>query len=87
MTRRRAGSVAAHTALLLVAVVVLVPLVWLVLLSVSSINDLTTLPLRWIPRTLDLSRYGRLLSLAANSQGAMFLAALRNTLVWRWAPR
>ncbi len=81
MRQGRAGSVAAHAALLLVAVVVLVPLVWLMLLSVSSINDLTTLPLRWIPRSLDFSRYGRLLSLAANSQGAMFLAALRNTLV------
>ncbi len=73
--------VAAHGALLLVAVVVLAPLAWLLVMSVSSTNDLTTLPLRWLPRTLDLSRYRRLLSLAANSQGAMFLHALRNTLV------
>ncbi len=81
MKRGQAASIAAHAALVLVALVVLAPLVWLVLMSISSINDLTNLPLRWVPRTLDLSRYGRLLSLAANSQGAMFLASLRNTLI------
>ena len=81
MKRGRAGRVAAHLALLLVAVVVLAPLVWLVLMSVSSTNDLTTLPLRWWPSRPDLSRYARLLSLAPHGQGAAFLHALRNTLV------
>lgn len=81
MRRSLLASAAAHAALLLVALVVLAPLLWLVLMSISSTNDLTTLPLRWIPHRLDLSRYGRLLSLAPNSQGETFLHALRNTLV------
>ena len=74
------GRIAAYTAMLLVAAFVLTPLLWLAIMSISSTNDLTTLPLRWLPQTLDLSRYGRLLSVAANSQGANFLHALRNTL-------
>ena len=74
-------SLLGHAALLLVALVVLAPLLWMGLMSVSSIGDLTTLPLPWIPRQLDLSRYTRLMSLAANSQGSSFLYAARNTLV------
>jgi len=75
------GTVAAYVALLLVTVVTIAPLLWLVIMSISSTNDLTTLPLRWLPAQLDLSRFGRLLSVAANSQGANFLHALRNTLI------
>jgi len=75
------GTAAAYAALLLVAAVTLAPLLWLAVMSISSTNDLTTLPLHWLPAQLDLSRFGRLLSLAANSQGAAFLHALRNTLV------
>lgn len=81
MKRGGPGLVAAYAALLLVAAFVLAPLVWLAIMSISSTNDLTTLPLHWLPESLDLSRFGRLLSLAANSQGAQFLHALRNTLV------
>ena len=81
MRRSRWGLVAQYAALALVAAVTLAPLAWLVIMSVSSTNDLTTLPLRWLPAQLDLSRFGRLLSVTANGQGAMFLHALRNTLV------
>lgn len=86
MNRRRrgrplAGTIAAYAALILLAIVVLAPLCWLGIMSVSSSNDLTTLPLHWLPHQLDLSRFGRLLSLARNSQGAMFVSALRNTLI------
>ncbi len=81
MKRGLPGLIAAYAALVFVAVVTMAPLVWLAIMSISSTNDLTTLPLHWIPERLDISRFGRLLSVAANSQGAMFLAALRNTLV------
>jgi multiple sugar transport system permease protein len=84
MRRRRRGFLArplAHAAMLLVAVVTIAPLLWLVIMSISSTNDLTTLPLRWIPHQLDLSRFHRLLSLAPNSQGSVFVHSLRNTLI------
>lgn len=81
MRRHPLASAAAYGAMGLVAAVVLAPLLWMVLMSVSSTNDLTTLPLPWVPRVLDLSRYGRLMSLAPNSPGSAFVHAARNTLV------
>ena len=81
MHRGGAGKLAAYTALTLVAVVVLAPVAWLAIMSVSSTNDLTTKPLAWWPEHFDLSRYGRLLSVAPNSPGAAFVAALRNTMI------
>jgi multiple sugar transport system permease protein len=70
----------AYCAMILVAVVVIAPMLWLVIMSVSSTRDLTSLPLHWFPHQLDFSRYRRLVSLQANSDGQVFLFALRNTL-------
>ncbi len=60
---------------------VLTPVVWLVISSVSSTNDLTSLPLKWLPSTLDFSRYANLLSTAPGSAGSSFVLALRNSLL------
>ena len=73
------ARIAAYAAMYLVGIVVLVPVAWLLVMSVSSTRDLTTLPLAWIPSELDVSRYVRLLSLSDNGDGQVFLAALRNT--------
>jgi multiple sugar transport system permease protein len=77
--KQRLGRVAAYAAMILVAVVILAPLLWIVIMSISPTVDLTTVPLRWIPSALDLDRYARLLTLAHNSDGEVFLYALRNT--------
>ncbi len=74
------GRVLAYGAMVLVGLVVAAPLVWLLIMSVSTTRDLTTLPLRWIPHELDFSHYARLLTLSPNSDGEVFLFALRNTL-------
>jgi multiple sugar transport system permease protein len=74
------GRALGYLAMILVGIVVVTPLLWLVIMSVSSTRDLTSLPLHWIPQRLDFSRYHRLLSLATNSDGQIFLFALRNTL-------
>jgi multiple sugar transport system permease protein len=79
MRRVNFGRIAAYGAMLLLGLVILAPLAWIVVMSVSSTRDLTTLPLRWIPSELDFSRYQRLLTLAHNSDGEVFLFALRNT--------
>jgi multiple sugar transport system permease protein len=68
-------------AALLLAIVVLAPVVWLLILSVSPTTDIYTVPLRWIPSHLDLSRFGRLLSPDASGHTSPFLLALRNSLV------
>ncbi|EKF18311.1 carbohydrate ABC transporter permease [Nitratireductor pacificus] len=65
---------------LLLAVVILAPLAWLVLMSVFPAGQLTEKPLEWWPQTVDFSRYVFLLSQADNSAGAAFVSALLNSL-------
>jgi multiple sugar transport system permease protein len=60
---------------------VLAPVVWLFISSVSSTNDLTALPLKWLPSQLDFSRYADLLSTAPGSAGSSFVLALGNSLL------
>lgn len=79
--RSPAFSIFIHLCALLLAVVILAPLVWLFVMSISPAADLTAKPLRWWPETVDFSRYGLLLSTVANSAGAAFTASLRNSLM------
>ncbi|HVI88422.1 MAG TPA: carbohydrate ABC transporter permease [Dongiaceae bacterium] len=79
MGQIRLGRVLAYVAMILVAVVILAPLGWMITMSISPTKDLTAVPLTWIPSALDFSRYQRLLTLAHNSDGEVFLYALRNT--------
>ena len=46
------------------AILLLAPFLWLLLMSVSSTKDLTTIPLNWIPEQFDFSRYVQLLTVA-----------------------
>ncbi len=81
MKRSTTATVAIHALALAVLVVTLAPFVWLVIVSISRPVDLVQKPLQWLPSALDLSRFGKLMSAQANSAGALFLAALRNSLV------
>ncbi|HVT52679.1 MAG TPA: carbohydrate ABC transporter permease [Dongiaceae bacterium] len=87
VSSRRAKLIQAiwiYSAVTVLLIVTLAPLVWLFLMSVTSPKDLTTVPLHWIPEHWDFSRYGRLLSGAAgidNSVSAEFLATLRNSII------
>ena len=65
---------------ILLAAVILAPLVWLFVMSISPAADLAAKPLRWWPQSADFSRYAQLLSTAENSAGAAFTASLRNSL-------
>ena len=78
--RSLAASLFVYGAAMLMSLVILAPMVWLFLMSISSSADLSAHPLHWWPRHVDLSRYRTLVSLATNSAGAAFLAALRNSL-------
>lgn len=79
--RRRLHAWLIHGAAGLLTVLILAPVVWMGLMSVSSTNDLTTVPLRWIPAEWDFSRYVKLVTIEKNSTGEAFTAALRNSLV------
>lgn len=69
-----------HVVALLVALVILAPLAWLFIMSVSSNADLSAKPLHWWPDTLDFSRYVTLFSRAENSVGEAFMASLGNSV-------
>ena len=84
MGRRRQRAVRAwfiYGSAVLLAILILAPVIWMALMSVSSTNDLTTVPLRWIPAEWDFSRYVKLVTITQNSTGAAFTASLRNSLV------
>ena len=78
--RSLTASVLVHLAALLLLVVILAPVVWLFVMSISSTPDLIAKPLHWWPDTVDLSRYGVLLSSVANSAGEAFVASLFNSI-------
>ncbi len=65
---------------LLLAALLLIPILWLFVMSVSSAADLATKPLRWWPADLNFSRYRLLLTWEPNTMGQAFLAAIRNSL-------
>lgn len=73
-------TVFVHAAALLLAAVILAPLLWLFVMSISSAADLSAKPLNWWPDQIDLSRYATLLSTVGNSAGAAFVASLFNSL-------
>lgn len=79
--KRKIRLVLRYLAALLVAISILAPMAWLFLMSVSSTADLTRVPLEWLPRQWDFSRYLRLVSLAPGQPGELFLHALLNSLL------
>lgn len=80
MKRSPLQSLFLYAAVLLLAFFTLAPLIWLLLMSISSSADLTTVPLNWIPGEFDWSRYQALLDLEEGA-GRRFLSALRNSLL------
>ncbi len=81
MRRSLFATVMIYVAVAAFVVSVLAPVAWLFIMSISNANDLTTIPLRWIPAEPDFSRYARLFSLEEGSAGLAFLSALRNSIV------
>lgn len=79
--KRKLRRVLLYAAALLLAASILGPMVWLFLMSVSANSDLTRIPLEWLPRQWDFSRYSALLSLTPGQPGELFLHALGNSLV------
>lgn len=79
--KRKLRRVLLYAAALLLAASILGPMLWLFLMSVSANSDLTRIPLEWLPRQWDFSRYGALLSLTPGQPGELFLHALGNSLL------
>ena len=76
--QRIALEVTKYLAVLTLIALTLAPVAWLVTSSVSSTDDLTRVPLEWLPKTVDWSRYTELLT--GTETAKTFLLALRNSL-------
>ncbi|MGJ7038718.1 multiple sugar transport system permease protein [Shinella sp. BE166] len=74
------ASILIHGAALLLAAVILAPIFWLFVMSISPAADLVARPLKWWPSAMDFSRYATLLSTIPNSAGAAFVASLVNSI-------
>ncbi|WP_040164003.1 carbohydrate ABC transporter permease [Microbacterium gorillae] len=81
MRRRTRNSVLVHVAAIIVGVCTLAPVLYMLIATVTPQRDLITVPLRWIPQTLDFSRYETIFSGGADSVGQTFRAAFVNSLV------
>ena len=79
--RRRAQQGALYIGVALFLAATLIPVLWMLIISLSPAADLTVKPLRFIPATVNWNNYARLFTLEADSTGAAFLKALRNSLV------
>jgi multiple sugar transport system permease protein len=75
------ASILIHGAALLLAGVILAPIFWLFVMSISPAADLVARPLHWWPSEMDFSRYAILLSTIPNSAGAAFVASLVNSIL------
>src|SRR6185437_9227275 len=75
-----AFTVFIYACAILLAAIILAPVLWLFIMSISPPGDLAAKPLRWWPQHADFSRYGVLLSTAENSTGAAFTSSLRNSI-------
>jgi len=80
MKRGPVATFLIYAAVVVLVVSILAPVVWLFIMSISSANDLTTIPLNWLPEEADFSRYAKLFSLTEGTSGKEFLSALRNSL-------
>lgn len=77
-TTRR--SVLLHLAAAVVAIVILLPFLYMVVASVSPQADLISRPPRWVPHRIDLSRYRDIL-FTEGGAGATFRAAMVNSTI------
>jgi multiple sugar transport system permease protein len=74
-------SILIHAAALLLGAVIVAPIFWLFVMSISPAADLVARPLGWWPGTVDFSRYATLLSAVPNSAGANFVASRVNSIL------
>lgn len=81
MKRKPIHSMLIYLAVTLLVIYIVAPFLWLIIMSVSSNPDLTTKPLRWIPKKIDWSNYSNLLTMGLNTRGEAFLYGLRNSFI------
>jgi multiple sugar transport system permease protein len=70
-----------HVAAIVMAIIFLAPFAWLVIASLASQADLLSLPLRWIPHHLSLTRYHEIFTSRQGTIFGNFRSSLFNSLI------
>jgi multiple sugar transport system permease protein len=81
MRRTRRNSLLLHAGAIVVAVCCLAPIGYMALASVTPQRTLITTPLRWIPQSLDFSRYATIFGGGTDGVGVAFRSALFNSTI------
>lgn len=81
MRRTLLQSAGIYTAVTIMAVLTLAPIIWLGIMSIASPRDLLAVPLQWIPSEFDFSRYAQLLGMNGDIADNLFLHALKNSII------
>ncbi len=81
LRRKPYETVLIYLAALLVAIVTLAPPIWLVISSISTQNELLSVPVHWIPTQPSLERYWLIITAQGNESGAVFRSAMLNSIV------
>ena len=81
MTRRNSiESIGIYFAALLVALVVLAPPLWLFISSISTQNELLSVPIHWIPQAPTFERYIAIFTASGTESAAVFRRAMYNSI-------
>jgi len=75
------GRFGLYAAVVLVCVAILAPFGWLIVSSISYRVDLTTVPLKWIPQSLNLQNYREIFAAGSGGVNASLKIGLLNSLV------
>jgi multiple sugar transport system permease protein len=78
--RSRLARVGLYSLVLLIVVWTLGPFLWLFLTSISTQAKLNAIPIQWIPTEPTFEHYQAMFD-PSSSTGALFLAAMRNSLI------
>jgi multiple sugar transport system permease protein len=82
MQRRKPfETVLIYLAAIAVAFIILAPPLWLVISSISTQNELISVPVHWIPQFPTLERYQEVLSATGSDAAAVFRQSMGNSLI------
>lgn len=75
------AQVLTHLAALIVAIVVVAPPIWLFISSISTQNELLSVPIHWIPQNPTFERYGQVLFATGTDAAAVFRGSMINSFI------
>jgi multiple sugar transport system permease protein len=65
----------------LVIIVVIAPLLWLFISSISTLNELLNVPVHWIPQEMTFERYRQIIYATGTDSAAVFRRSILNSFI------